>query len=296
MRMQFRLPTTPPTPCTNGCSRSGSEQMRYMSVSFQAGTGTTLISVADSAFTQDSNGYVTLIVGTGAAIPSWITPANGYTVLDLSTNPNLSSLKSIMIRNLLPAATFNCSGAFVPFRTAEHTPAGGLMGEYAPVVDYPIATSLPPAATPLVQANTCGILPSAQPGVWPTCGLYPPPVIAIKTVTTQCAAQGCNQFAAQPQPPMIITGGGFGDFPGPLPYTGTSNYLKIANTTQNWEAGYSGDLCGISISEWDTNNIQLVANVNQSGACPLASGDKLTITVWNPQTMTSATRKLTVTN
>src|SRR5450759_2922368 len=30
IRMRFRLPTTPPTPCTNGCSRSGNEQMRYM--------------------------------------------------------------------------------------------------------------------------------------------------------------------------------------------------------------------------------------------------------------------------
>ena len=56
MRIRFQLPTTPPTPCTNGCSRSGTEQMRYVSLSFQSPGGITLASVADSAFTQQAGG------------------------------------------------------------------------------------------------------------------------------------------------------------------------------------------------------------------------------------------------
>jgi hypothetical protein len=89
MRLRFRVPTTPPTPCTNGCARSGNEQMRYVSVSFDVPGGGTLASAPDSCpvnpivpcspLIQDPNGYVTLIVGTGAAQPAWVTPANGYT-------------------------------------------------------------------------------------------------------------------------------------------------------------------------------------------------------------------------
>jgi len=48
MRLRFQVPTTPPTPCTNGCSRSGNEQMRYLSVSFQATGGGTLASLPDT--------------------------------------------------------------------------------------------------------------------------------------------------------------------------------------------------------------------------------------------------------
>ena len=96
MRLRFRVPTTPPTPCTTGCSRTGDEQMRYMSVSFDVPGGATLASVPDtcpansiypcSPFVQDPNGYVTLIVGTGTPQPAWVTAANGYTWLDLTTS------------------------------------------------------------------------------------------------------------------------------------------------------------------------------------------------------------------
>jgi len=298
MRIRFRIPTTPPTPCTNGCSRSGNEQMRYVSLSFQSPGGVTLASVADSAFTQVSNGtgsYVTLIVGTGAAIPSWITTANGYTFLDLTPFPSYQQLNLLALRNILPAAIFNCAGQYVPYRMVEQTPAGGLMGEYLPVVDYPIAASLPQTAVPLVQTNSCDKFPNGQAGVVPHCGVFNPPPIKIGTVVTQCPAPGCNQFAVQPQPPITITGGGFGNFPNGMPYTGNSNYLKITDNTQNWSAGYTGDPCNVSISAWASNRIQLVANVNQNGVCPLATGDQLTVQVWNPQTMSApATAAVTV--
>jgi len=283
MRFRFRLPTTPPTPCTNGCSRSGTEQMRYASLSFQSPGGLTLASVADSAFTQTGGGYVTLIVGTGAAIPSWITPANGYTFLNLTAISGYQNLNLVALRDILPASTFNCAGQYVPYRTIENTAAGGLLGEYLPVVDYPVASSLPPVASPLIQADACGIFPNGQGGVIPYCGVFNPPAITITSVVTQCAAPGCAAFVAQPQPPMTIVGAGFGNFPYGMPFTGTSNYLEINNTTEGWDAGYGKDSCTVSISGWASNRIQLVANVNQNGNCVLAPGDQLTIKVWNPQ-------------
>jgi HYDIN/CFA65/VesB-like, Ig-like domain len=283
MRIRARMATTPPTPCSSGCARTGNEQLRYMSLSFQASGGNTLASIADNAFTEDPAGYVTLIVGTGASIPSWITPSNGYTYLDLTAVPGYQQLSALEIRNILPSSTFNCSGAVVPFNTGAYSPAGGLMGEYLPVVDYPVASTLLPLAVPLVRPNSCGIFPNGQAGSAPTCGLTPSPADTIQTVTTQCDAPGCNQVMAQSSPPITITGAGFGNFPSGLPFTGDSNYLEVADTTQNWDAGYGSDACNVAITGWYYGSIQLVPNSSQNGMCPLQPGDQLAIKVWNPQ-------------
>ena len=160
------------------------------------------------------------------------------------------------------------------------------MGGYLPVVDYPLASSLPPTATPLVQPNSCATFPTGQAGVVPNCGIFTPPPATITNVISECPAPGCNQFVAQPAPPVAIVGAGFGNFPYGMPYTGVSNYLEIIDTTQGWDAGFGSDVCSVAITSWASNRIQLVANVNQNGPCPLAAGDQLTVKVWNPQSTT----------
>jgi hypothetical protein len=294
MRIRVRVPATPPTPCTNGCSRSGVEQMRYASLSFVVSGGIPIASLADSAFTKDPNGYATLIVGTGATIPSWIAPANGYTFLDLTSLTNYQQLSLLDLRHITPAGGFDCAGQFVPYRTVASTPTGSLMGDYMPVVDYPSAASLPQKASPLVGPNGCAVFPVGDPGIAPNCGVFPSPPPVISAVATECPAPGCNQFVAQPTPPVTIIGAGFGVFPNGIPLTGTSNYLQITDKTQNWSAGYTGSACSVSISSWDRNRIQFVANVNQNGMCPLAVGDQLTVKVCNPETMAATTSGVTV--
>jgi len=269
LRIRVRVPTTPPTPCTNGCSRSGTEQMRYMSMSFRDATGTVFASVADSAFTKDPNGYATLIVGTGATIPAWVTPANGYTFLDLTASPNYQELSMLDMRHMIPGTGFNCAGQVVPYRTGVEVPGGSLMSDYMPVVDYPVASSLPQVTAPLVGPSACDVFPAGEPGVRPACSVLPAPNPAISLVVTQCQAPGCSQFAAQANPPITIGGIGLGSFPNGLPFAGTSNYLRITDTTQNWSAGYTGNKCGVAISSWFDEQIQFVANVGQTGgACP----------------------------
>jgi hypothetical protein len=294
MRIRIRIPTTPPTPCTDGCSRSGNEQMRYMSLSFTQPGGSTLASLADTAFTKDANGYATLIVGTGASIPSWITPANGYTFLDLTAIENYQQLTLLSMRHIIPGSGFNCAGQFVPYRTQVDTAAGSLLGDYTPVVDYPVAASLPPQTSPLVGPSACGTYPDGDPGVRGACGVFSAPPPSIGGIVTQCPAPGCNQFAAQPNPPITIVGEGFGTFPEGTPFSGFTQYVGLKDYTQNWTAGYTGSPCSISISEWDTGTIQLAANANANDKCPLASGDLVKFEVWNPQSMVSATYKITV--
>ena len=121
-----------------------------------------------------------------------------------------------------------------------------------------------------------------------------PPAITIATLTTQCPQVGCNQVAAQAHPPISILGNGFGSFPLGIPYTGTSHYLQITDSTQGWSAGYTGNPCTVSIGEWSGTLISVVANVNQNGVCPMAAGDQLTVTVTDPQTFQSASMTTTV--
>ena len=309
MRLRFRVPTTPPTPCTNGCARSGNEQMRYMSVSFDVPGGGTLASVPDSCpvnsliacspLIQDPNGYVTLIVGTGVAQPSWVTPANGYTWLDLTkaASGDYHLLNQIMIRNILPATSFTCAGEYVPYKTGQATTAGaGLMGLYAPVIDYPAAATLPQTASPVTGPGSCAAMPIGPGEASPLCAVQLPGLPQIAAVTTQCPLPGCSQVVAQPQPPIAIlaVSGGFGSFPLGLPYLGNSNFVQITDTTQNWSAGYTGNACTVQVGEWSDTAISLVANVNQNGVCPLAAGDQVTVTVWNPQTLASASASITV--
>jgi len=294
MRIRFRAPSTPPTPCTDGCSRSGDEQMRYLSLSFIIPGGTTIASLADTAFTKDANGYATVIVGTGAGIPAWITPANGYTFFDLTAAPNFAQLSLLDLRQISPATTFNCAGQFVPYRTGAETPGGSLMGDYMPVVDFPRAATLPQSAGELPELP-CDVFPTSRPGMRPNCGVFPEQPPAIASVVTQCLAPGCTQFVEQTNPPVTIAGSGFDVFPDGLPFNGTSQFLQIANQTQGWSAGHTGDICTVSISSWATDLIQLIANVNANGSCPLAAGDQLNITVWNPATLIAAAVLVTVT-
>ena len=314
-RIRFRVPTTPPTPCVNGCSRSGNEQMRYMSISFQVPGGGTLASIPDACpvnpvipctpMVQDPDGYVTLVVGTGVAQPSWVTPANGYTWLDLSQvgNPNYLTVNEIAIRHILPSTWFDCATQLTPFKTGEATTQdNGLMGLYAPLIDYPVATSLPTTASPATcppnepSCSRCGVYAVGAPSVSPACSVQLPKPVNISTVTTQCSNTvgypGCNQFIVQAAPPVAIAGSGFGSLPLGLPYNGNSNFLEINDVTQGWTAGYTGSACTVSIGEWSDSLISLIANVNE-GLCPMAANDQITVTVWNPQTLSSFAYTLT---
>jgi len=325
MLIQFQVPTTPPTPCVYGCSRSGNEQMRYMSISFQITGGGTLASLPDSCpsnplspctpLIQDPNGNVSLVVGTGVPQPSWVTPANGYTWLDLSLLPNYTELNEIAIRHIVPSSWFDCSTQVVPYKVFEATTTDGdkngitgLMGIYSPWITEPVVGSapssgLPATATPIacppgkLSCTACDVYPSGLPAIIsPTnqqCSVGPSNTVMVTKVVTQCAdlpgGGGCEYVVVQPSPPLNIIGQGFGYLPLGLPYTGNSNFLEINDATQVWIAGLTGSPCNVSIGEWSDGQISLIANVNQNGLCPMAVGDKLTVTVTNPQTLTSAT-------
>lgn len=151
MRMRFRLPAMPCRDRT--CALTGSEQMRYWGLSFVEGERTVAASISDLELKRDPDGYVTLIISFGTELPAHVTAANGYSVVQLPER----DLRLATLRNILPAPDFACSVNNVPFKTNEYNSNGGYMGEYAPFVDFPFASSLPTVAEPYHQPGTCEI-------------------------------------------------------------------------------------------------------------------------------------------
>lgn len=172
MRVQFKLPTHPTTPCLNGaCSLTGAEQQRYKSLSFQNGSET-LLSLKDTDFVTDPNGNVTLIVSLGAVPPPQVTAANYYTYADLTKNPNYALLQTLMVRDILPNANFLCSSFNVPYKTMTFNDVGGYLGQYEMTVDFPGAAAIPTIPVPPVRSDTCAMVPmppaTVCPGSTPT--------------------------------------------------------------------------------------------------------------------------------
>ncbi len=156
MRLRFRLPQTP---CLGFlCPLNDEGDMRYWSMSFIEGAKHTFATIADRDLVPDANGYVTLIVSFGTALPPRINASNGYSVMQL---PEVAA-RQIAIRNIIPQAEFPCPVTRVPFYTNEHNTDGGYLGEYAPFVDYPIPANLPLRAIPRVESGTCSLSQSTQ--------------------------------------------------------------------------------------------------------------------------------------
>jgi sugar lactone lactonase YvrE len=177
LRLRFQLPTTPTTPCTNGsCSLTGNEQVRYVGLTLHTGPSscrgaTSVFSIDDQGLVQDPNGNVTIVAGFGAPQPSNVTAANYYTWIDLSTVANYTSITGLIVRNIAPNPTFQCSTFNVPYKTSEYNPEGGYMGPYVPTVDFPTAAEIPLTPVPVSRPNSCSLVPTQRPqSVWSNTG------------------------------------------------------------------------------------------------------------------------------
>lgn len=135
--------------------------------------------------------------------------------------------------------------------------------------------------------------------------MVPPTTSAV---TTTGAIASISPISAQANPPVLVAGSGFGTFPQSLPFTRDSPYLRVQDTTQNWDAGYIapkhwlGDTCTVSIWSWSNTAIAFTLNVNSTiggvvptSICSLHPGDTLRITVVNPQTQQSAAATTVIT-
>ncbi|MCC7416295.1 MAG: hypothetical protein IT176_04070 [Acidobacteria bacterium] len=151
MQLQFKLPVLPCQGAGAVCARTGAEELRYWGLTFEDAPGWSLASFSELALSPDADRNVTLVIGFGTPLPAYVTPANGYSRVDL---PILPAARLVM-RNQRPAPGLPCSVNTVPPHTAEYHPNGGYMGLYAPAITFPLASSLPPVATPLAQSGSC---------------------------------------------------------------------------------------------------------------------------------------------
>lgn len=83
---------------------------------------------------------------------------------------------------------------------------------------------------------------------------------------------------------ISISGNGFGT---QNAFNGTSKFLKIHDDTANWDAGYNGDWIHLNVSQWTDSQILIKGFTGAYGLSEwkLNAGNKLTISVWNAQTV-----------
>jgi len=164
LRFRFKLPVMSTLPCS-GCTLTGSEQLRNWSLSlayYTTNVTQTIATISDKNLIADPNGNVSLILGFGSQPPAWVTPANYYTFIDLSSIPaaTLAAVNTLILRTATPGAGFQCSASNVPFHVMEYNPVGGYMDNYAPFMDVVTASQIPQIPTVLPVKNSCGITES----------------------------------------------------------------------------------------------------------------------------------------
>ncbi len=130
LNLHWKAPKVPDT--WHNVGIAGKEDMRYWSFAFFAIHGAFgLKTISDYQTVVDQDGYVNLIVGFGAPRPSFVTPDNGFTWVDLSELPPVPI--SIIYRNILISSSFKYSAKDVPVDTLVPP---RLLGEYYPCGNY----------------------------------------------------------------------------------------------------------------------------------------------------------------
>lgn len=245
---------------------------------FQAGGGSDGVSLNYQSWTPTE----IVIVGFGGqygARECWtVEPGDPYTIYVANTGDSR-----------LATGTYGLVGAGPPLTSPTSTPTATPTPTSRPVT--------PPSITPMLTFTrtftptvSCTPPPCAGgqvlycPGNCPGgCGMQC--VTPTPTVISQTPAISSVQFSGSSgNYTVTITGSGFGDYPGTLPFEGDSSYLSIEDRAQigHLEWGYSGDANILTYNSWSDTQIQ----VGGFGAVP---GDAVTVTVFNPSTDAAAT-------
>ena len=216
MRIRLRVPTTPPT--VHGRLFTNRERRNAVHEPSVRGRRADYDEPGRHRLHQGRQRLRHVDRGTGATIPKWITPANGYTFVDLTAFSGYQQLSLLALRNIIPNESFKCTGQRFPIAPRWICPSAACSAITRLIVDYPTAASLPKKTSPLTVPSACGLFPTGDPGDLPKCGVLTAPVPYISSVVTECAAPGCTQFTAQENPPITVIGQGFGVFPDGTPY------------------------------------------------------------------------------
>ena len=122
---------------------------------------------------------------------------------------------------------------------------------------------------------------NAQSGDGPA--VYP---IAASSGTNTCTLSIASVSPIASMQTQTITINGW-DFGTQSPYTGSSNYIELVDTTAGgWAAGHSGSSVTLAVSSWTNTQIVLAGfsgSYGTNGWC-ISPGDQLKVMVWNAQT------------
>jgi protein involved in polysaccharide export with SLBB domain len=121
---------------------------------------------------------------------------------------------------------------------------------------------------------------NAQSGDGPA--VYP---IAASSGTNTCTLSIASVSPIASMQTQTITINGW-DFGTQSPYTGSSNYIELVDTTAGgWAAGHSGSSVTLAVSSWTNTQIVLSGfsgSYGTNGWC-ISPGDQLSVKVWNAQ-------------
>lgn len=128
--LHWKAPTVPDT--WHNIGLTGKEDMRCWCMTFvDLHSEEELKTIADYQFVLDHYGYINLVIGFGTPRPAMISPANGYTWLDLGGLPPVPT--AIVYQNVLISPGFKYGPEILPNGSAD---VMQLTGDYYPRGSY----------------------------------------------------------------------------------------------------------------------------------------------------------------
>src|SRR3984885_12107545 len=122
--------------------------------------------------------------------------------------------------------------------------------------------------------------------------------VGASTGSSMPVLTSVSPIVAQPNQTITLSGSGFGT---QTPYNGDSQYLEIADLTGNWIAGWinngSPNQVTLNVTSWTDSQIVIQGFTGDYGQnnWVLNPGDKIQVSVWNPQSNAGpATKTVTV--
>jgi hypothetical protein len=231
-----------------------------------------------------------------------LTAGSNYTFQVVATNAVGTSAPSAPSNAITPMPAVIIAPSFLPVGE-EGTPYSATMSASGGQTPYKWGTEGAPPSGLEINPST-GVISGTPTGngsatfdVTVTDSSSPTPLTATQPVTIYVAVPdlplvtGLSTVEASTDPTITISGINFGASYPYLNEPHDSSYLELFDcsspatctpTTARWRAGYTGDLCNVTVEGWTDTDITL--QLNNKYDCKVSAGQQIGVQVWNTKT------------